>query len=132
MLPVVVPAPEHQAVLGPDDLGADLEAAGGQALGHRRRVQGAVPDIGHLAGEQRPGLAPVGPVVVLAPCRCGGRGAEPGAVAPGRVVLHAIGRVGDHQVRPHAGQRPLDHRRVGAVAADQAVAAEQPDVARRG
>ena len=63
-----------------------------QALGHRAGMKRAVPDVGDGAGEQRPGLAPVGPVVVqhlavrsvrLAPC----------PVAPGRVVLDAIGRI---------------------------------------
>ena len=70
-----------------------------------------MPDVGDIAGKQRPGLAPVGAVVVqhLA-------GGEIGTVAelalpPGRIVVHAIGRIGDHQVRLHAGEHPLDIRR---------------------
>ena len=64
VLPVIIAAAQHQPVLGPDDLRADVEAAGVEALGHRRGVQRAVPDIGDVAREQRPGLAPVGAVVV--------------------------------------------------------------------
>ncbi len=129
VLPVVVTPPEHQPVLGPDDLRPDLEARRDQALGHRRGVQGAVPHVCDVAGEQRPGLAPVRPVVVrhLAHAL---RVAQPRPVAPGRVVFHAVGWVGHHQVRAHAVQRALDRRCVGAVAADQPVAAQQPDVAR--
>ena len=64
---------------------ADREAAGDQALGDRGGVQRPVPDVGDLAGEQRPGLAPVGPVVVqhLAGAL---RRRGPARVAPGRVV----------------------------------------------
>ena len=54
MRPVVMAAPEHECVLGPDDLRPELEAAGLEALRHGRGVQGAVPDIGDLAAEQRP------------------------------------------------------------------------------
>ena len=56
-------------------------------------MQRAVPDIGDLAGEQRPGLAPVGPVVVqhLAGAL---RRREPGArcARPGRSPRHRAGR----------------------------------------
>ena len=74
MLPVVVAAAEHQALLGPDDLAADGEASDLEALGDRRGLQRAVPDIGDVAGEQRPGVAPVGAVVVQHPAGAAGRG----------------------------------------------------------
>ena len=76
MLPVIVAAAEHKPVLGPDDLRADVEARGLEALGDGAGVERAMPDIGDVAGEQRPGLAPVGAVVVsdlagcLAPVLC--------------------------------------------------------------
>ena len=87
---MVVAAPEHEPVLGPDHLRPDLEAARLQARGHRRRVQGAVPDVSDDPGEQRPGLAPIGTVVVLDlahPLRA----AEPGAVPPCRIVFDTKG-----------------------------------------
>ena len=52
-----------------------------------------------------------------------------GAVSPFRVVSDAVGRVGDHQVRPHPTQHRRHYARVGAVPADHPVVAEQPDLA---
>ena len=125
---MVVAAPEHHAVLGPDDLRPEVEAAGGEALGDGRGVERAMPDIGHLAAEQRPGRAPVRPVVVQHVA--GAPGGGPGRlIAPGRIVADAVGRVGDHQVRPRPGQRQLHGRAVGAVAADRPMRSEQPGVA---
>ena len=107
MLPMVMPAAERKAVLGPDDLGADLEAHRCQASPARAGVAPGVPDIGDRAWKQRPGIAPVRAVVV-------GDLAEPvlvvvdaGVLAPSRVVVDAIGRVGDHQVRLHAAENLL-------------------------
>ena len=77
MLPMVVAAGEHQPLLGPDDLAADGEAAGLEALGDGGGVQRPVPDVGDLAGEERPGLAPVGPVVVHHLARALGRRSSP-------------------------------------------------------
>ena len=108
---------------------ADGEAGGLQALGDGRRVQRAVPDVGDVAGEERPGLAPVGAVVVQHLAGAPGRG-RAGLVPPGRVVLHAVGRIGDHQQRGHAAEHPLDVGRHGGVAAEQPVRPEQPEVAR--
>jgi hypothetical protein len=45
MLPVVVAAADDQALLGPDDLGADGKAMPLQALGYRRGMQRAMPDV---------------------------------------------------------------------------------------
>ena len=128
VLPVVVAAAEHQPLLGPDDLAADREAAGVEAVGDGGGVQRPVPDVGDLAGKQRPGLAPVGPVVVQHLAGAPGRGgARP--VAPGRVVGHAIGRIGRHQMRPHPAEQPRHVGGIGGAAAEQPVAAEQPEVA---
>ena len=96
MLPVIVTAAEDQPVLGPDDLRPDGEARVRQAVGHGRGMQRAMPDIGDITREQRPCLAPVGPVVVQHLAGAFGlRG--PGLVAPGGIVFDAVGRVGDHQ-----------------------------------
>ena len=128
MLPVVVAAAEHQPLLGPDDLAADGEAGRLEALGDGRRVQRAMPDVGDVAGEQRPGLAPVGAVVVQHLAGAPGRGGA-GLVAPGRVVVDAVGRVGDHQLRRHAVEQALDVGRHRGVAAEQPVRAEEPEIA---
>src|ERR1700730_9485607 len=64
MLPVVIAAPEHEARLRPDDLRTDRESRRLQALGDRLGVHTGMPDIGDVAREQGPSLAPVGAVVV--------------------------------------------------------------------
>ena len=99
-----MPPGENQTFLGPDDLGADVEAAGDKAFRDRGRVQRPVPDIGHIAGEEGPGLAPVGAVVVQDHAGALGLLAGQRFVAPGGIVFDAIRRVGDHEVRPDAGQ----------------------------
>src|ERR1700720_4224891 len=96
-----------------------------------------VPNIGHRAGEQRPGLAPISPVVIdyfadrPRPDRLDDRaGRNPpgrpidrsvGLIAPSRVVINAVGRVGDHEVWRDATEYALSNvwpvRRVQSVAA---------------
>ena len=104
VLPVVVAAAEHQPLLGPDDLAADREAAGLQALGdgrrraarrarRRRRRRGTAP---------RPRASRRGRR--SAPCRCAWLPRARRCCAR-RVVAHAVGRIGDHQVRPHAAEQ---------------------------
>ena len=52
VLPMVITASDHQALLRPDDLGADGEALLDQTLGDRRRVKGAAtPAVLHLVDE---------------------------------------------------------------------------------
>lgn len=96
MLPVVVAASEREAILGPDNHGAVLESAGLQGFEHRVRVHAGVPDVGDVTWEQRPRFAPVGAVIVehLA-------GLERVVAGARWIVIHAIRRVGDHQVRLH-------------------------------
>src|SRR5580704_9727943 len=65
VLAVVMAAADREVVFGPNDLRAGLEAAGGQAVLHDAGLGPGVPNIGHRAGEQRPGLAPISPVVIL-------------------------------------------------------------------
>ncbi len=131
VLPVVVAAPHNQSRLAPDNLRADHKVAGHQALADRRRVHPAVPDVGDSAREQRPGLTPVRPVVVQHPTLSQTLMwlVHSGIKTPSRVVVHAIRRIGHHQVRLLASERALDHRRVGAVAAGEPVPTQQPDVA---
>ena len=47
-----------------------------------------------------------------------------------RLVIHPVGRVGDHQVRLDAAEHALDVRRDRAVAAEEAMPPEQPQIAR--
>ena len=50
MLPVVVAAAQGEAVLGPDDLGADVEARGLQDSCTVAGVAAGVPDVGDVPG----------------------------------------------------------------------------------
>jgi len=129
VLPVVIATAENEALLGPDDLRPDVEAYRHEALGHLCRVQRTVPDIGDIAGEQRPSLAPVGPVVVQHLAGALGLGLAR-LVAPGRVIFHAIGWIGHHQEGPHIAQQPPDYIGRSAVTVDQPVRSELPKIAR--
>src|SRR5690242_17495508 len=106
MLPVIVAAADDQAGLVPDDLRAHRKAGSFQALRHRCRMERPMPDVDDIARKQRPGLAPVGAVIVEDPA--GGellRLAE--LPAPGRVVVHAIWRIAGAQMRPDAVEHPF-------------------------
>ena len=122
MLPVIIAAADHQPGLVPDDLRADDEAGSFETRCDRAGVQRAVPDIGDIAGKERPGLAPVGAVVVehlsagqRAPIR------KSRAFAPAWIVVHAIGRIGHHQVRYDSRQRAAHCGCIGAVATHEPV-----------
>ena len=97
-------------------------------------MQAAVPDVGDIAGEQGPRLAPVGAVVIAHPAggaRSHRLARRPlGPVAPIGVVGHPVGRVGDHEGRHHARQQARDVGGAGGVAAQQPVRAQAPQVAR--
>ena len=49
-----------------------------------------------------------------------------GLIAPSRVVINPVGRVGDHKVRRDATEHTRNVGRHCAVAAEQAMAAEHP------
>ena len=49
-----------------------------------------------------------------------------GLIAPSRVVINAVGRVGDHKVRHDATEHTLNVGRHCAVAAEQSMMAERP------
>jgi SAM domain (Sterile alpha motif) len=51
-------------------------------------------------------------------------------VAPRRIIIHAVRRVCYHQVRLDAAEHALDVRRDRAVAAEDAVPPEHPQIAR--
>ena len=57
-----------------------------------------MPDICHIAGEERPGVPPVGSFIIQYLARAlGCRGTR--FIAPRRIVVDAVGRIGHHQVR---------------------------------
>jgi hypothetical protein len=98
VLPVIVTAPDHRPLLGPDDLGPDGKPMAPQAFRHRDGVERSMPDVCDAAGKEAPGGLPVRTLIVsdLADAR-GSVHAHP--MAPGGIVFHAIGWVGDHQMR---------------------------------
>src|SRR6267378_1452920 len=64
VLPVIVSAAQREVLLGPDDLSAKLQPAGGEAGSNDVAVESAVPDVGDISGEQRIRFPPVGAIVV--------------------------------------------------------------------
>ena len=97
-LPVVIAAREHKLALASDDLGAQQKIAGGKAVANYACVKTSVPAIGNLARVQRSGFTPVGLVVFQHLAPSGATGGDTGLFTPRRVILHAVGRIGDHQV----------------------------------
>jgi len=61
---MIMAAAQDEVLLGPDDLGAELQPAGGQIGGDNIAVQSPVPYVSDIPGEQRIGLMPVGAIVV--------------------------------------------------------------------
>ena len=130
MLNVIISTPNRKMRFCPDNLPPDFKA-------HRRKriimikLPGTrrVPLIDDVAGEQYPGFAPIGATIV---CNSPGR-SRPGPadrpVPPIRIIVHAIGRVGHHQMRRHAVQRPGHIIRARRIAADEPMPPELPDIA---
>src|SRR5690242_10746241 len=98
MLPVIIAAADHQSLLRPDDLGADGKVLTDQTFGNRPGMQRGVPDIRDVAGEERPGGGPVRALVVRYFANTRGL-VDAALMSPVRVIVHAIGRVGDHELR---------------------------------
>src|SRR6266446_8313635 len=95
VLPMVIAAAQGEVLLGPDDLSARLQPAAGQIGGDDVAVQGAVPDISDIPGEQRISLSPVGAIVVehlsLRELASAKRAARP----PTRFIADPVWRIGD-------------------------------------
>src|SRR5215831_1515804 len=85
MTPMVVASAQCEMRLGPDDLSAQLEPAGGQIATDHVAVQRPVPDISDIAGKQRIGLPPVGAVIIEHLALRELAGTDPMARAPGRI-----------------------------------------------
>ena len=120
-------------MLGPDDEGRPLAAGGrerplqsvqlGAAHGDVDRTLGHADEVGAGVGEER--LEAVAKIVVedLA--------ALAALLVLGRVaVVDIVRRVGPGHVGQRATEHPLDIREHGGVAAQQAVLAQQPEIAR--
>ena len=107
MLSVIMAAADREIVFRPNDLRANAEATSLKADLYGAGLDAGVPDISHDPGEQRPGLTPIGTVVILDLADRAGLDAvnnatarntlkraiyrSAGFVAPRRVVIHAIG-----------------------------------------
>jgi hypothetical protein len=126
VLPVVIAAAQGEVLLGPDDLSARLQLAGGQTGSDDISVQSPVPNIRDIPGEQRIHLTPVGAIVVehLAPREF--VGTEALARSPRRLIPDPIRRIGNHQVRLRSRQHGFDIRRAGAVVATNPVVPQLP------
>lgn len=126
MLPVVVTPAQNMPLLGAGDLGPDVETCRRKALRDLCRMQRTMPDVSHISLKQRLGRPPVGAVVVQHLARPFGLlGAS--LVAPSRIIVDAIGRIADHEMRKHATQQPFHGRFVGRIAADDPIVAKLPD-----
>ena len=65
MLSVIMAAADREIVFRPNDLRANAEATSLKADLYGAGLDAGVPDISHDPGEQRPGLTPIGTVVIL-------------------------------------------------------------------
>ncbi|CUH71723.1 hypothetical protein TL5120_01513 [Thalassovita autumnalis] len=128
MLPVIISTAQNQPFFGPDDLRPDAEACDFEAFGDCGCMQGAMPDVGDVAGKQPPGFAPVGPVIIQ---HLAGALSLGGArlVAPARVIFNTVWRICRHKEGCYPVQDALYIRGDGAVAAEQPVVAEDPEIA---
>ncbi len=59
---MIIAAADDEALLGPNDLGTDIEALANETFGHRRRVEGTVPDVDDVTRKQRPSAFPICPL----------------------------------------------------------------------
>ena len=94
------------------------------------RMKRGVPDVGDVAGEQRPRLAPVAPVVVgnLAYRSFRVRPIIVDLCSPRRIVLHSVGWIRDHEKRHDAAKASGNVLGLRGVAAQQAVIAKLPQL----
>jgi hypothetical protein len=88
-----------------------------------------MPDICDRAGEQCPGLPPVGAIIVGYLTELAGVQVDSGALPPGGIIVHAIGRISDHKVRLNPAQQFLRVFRGGAVATHETMPAKNPNIA---
>ena len=95
MLKMIVAAAERVARLNPDNLRADLKPAGLQRIRHYTGELAGVPNVGDVALEEFPSLAPVGTLVVEYHA-LGARVATIRPIAPRGVILHAVRRISRH------------------------------------
>src|SRR5258708_14742973 len=130
MLPMIMAAAEGKSVLGPNDLRAHLEAGGLKGLLDFTRVPTRMPDICDRAWKQHPSLPPIGAIIVSYFAELAGVEIYASALSPGRIVIHPIRRVSDHQVGFDPGQQSLRIVVGGAVTTDKSMGAKNPKIAR--
>ena len=128
MGPVHLAAAQGEVLFDPDDLAPEHEARGLEGRGDGAREEARVPHIRDVAAEQRKGRTPIHPVIV-GDAAHGGALARIHAVAPGRVVRDAVGRIGHQQPGDLSRQEVVHVRGIGGIAAEQAVPAQREEIA---
>ena len=124
---MIVPPAESKPVLGPDDLRAHVETRNLEGLLDLTRVPTRMPDIRDGAWKQHPGLPPIDAIVVGHLSQLASVEIYASALSPGRIVIHPIGRVRDHQVWFGPGQQALRIGVEGAVTTDKSWRRESKD-----
>src|SRR6516165_3156207 len=128
MAPMIVAAAQREMLLNPDNLRACLQPAGGEVGSHDSAVQRAVPDISNIPRKQCIGLLPVGAIVVEHLALGQPAEADGTARSPARIIVDAIRRIRDHQIRPRSRQHRLDIGCTRAIAATDPMVFQQPCV----
>ena len=128
MGPVHLAAAQGEVLFDPDDLAPERETRGLEGRGDGAREEARVPHVRDVATEQREGRTPIHPVIV-GDAAHGGALARIHAVAPGRVVRDAVGRIGHHQPGDLSRQEVVHVRGIGGIAAEQAVPAQREEIA---
>src|SRR5262249_36763748 len=123
MHPLVITASNDQTLFRPNDLGPNGEALLAQAIRYCARMQGRVPDVRDIPGEERPSVAPVVPLIIANfpdPRRL----AKAPLVAPGWIIFNTVRRVGHHEIGFGTSQEGPDKIGICAVPARDAVGAQ--------
>src|SRR3954471_22933115 len=91
VLPVVMAATHREMLLGPDELGPNLETGGAQRRRNFRSMDSSMPDVSNVPGEQSISFRPVDAVII-----CDHSGLpllpESGLFPPHGIVINAVRR----------------------------------------
>src|SRR5262245_54787156 len=123
MLDVVMSAADHKVGLAPDDLAADFKPTGFETLSHNDRLHTRMPHVRYRSSKQVPRFAPVGAIVVA-------NGSDrtvcfpEGGIAPIRLILDAVRRIGHHENRLVFSEEMSHIGRVSGITASQPVRAQ--------
>jgi hypothetical protein len=116
--------PDYEMWFGPNDLDPNLVTSRDEMRRNFVRSFAVMPDVTNITREQRVSDGPIGGIVI--PDSTSREREVIKLIPPSRIVIHTIRRVRDHEVRLDATEHALDVRRHRAVAAEEAMPAEQP------